>query len=244
MTQPKPIKERPILFSAPMVRAILAAGKTQTRRVVKPQPIVGDRTLTMWKYIKLSESAFAAYGPFEMRKYCPDGKPGDRLWVRESGYIDKREKRFFAYAATMGIFKEATTGDMDETDEPISKSKLDADGFKSVPSIHMPRWASRITLEITGLRVERLNDISEADAIAEGLSCLSKDDGRTYKYGIPDADGLPGNDNTGWPWVEWDVSPIAAYRRLWEKINGPGSWDANPWVWIVEFRRVDAEAGR
>lgn len=105
----------------------------------------------------------------------------------------------------------------------------------------MPRWASRITLEVTGIRVERLQDISEEDAIAEGLSGITKD-GKLIKYGIPDQDGLPGTDNTGWPWRDWQKDPRDAYRRLWESINGRGSWDANPWVWVVEFKRVEGDA--
>jgi len=102
----------------------------------------------------------------------------------------------------------------------------------------MPRWASRITLEITAVRVERLHDISEADAVAEGLACITKDGDRTRKYGIPDADGMPGTDDHGWPWNEWRSDPREAYRKLWESINGPGSWDLNPWVWVIEFKRV------
>ena len=108
-----------------------------------------------------------------------------------------------------------------------------------VLQIHMPRWASRITLEVTGIRVERLQEISELDAITEGLTALTKDGGRTIKHGIPDRDGLPGNDNYGWHWSEWEKDSRVAYRKLWESINGPGSWDANPWVWVIEFRRIN-----
>lgn len=106
------------------------------------------------------------------------------------------------------------------------------------PSIFMPRWASRIALEITSVRVERLQDISETDAKDEGLSCLTKDGGRTWKFGIPDRDGLPGNDDDGWHWHEWEVDPRLAYKKLWESINGAGSWAQNPWVWVIGFKRV------
>jgi hypothetical protein len=105
------------------------------------------------------------------------------------------------------------------------------------PSIHMPRAASRILLEVVSVRVERLQDISEADAVAEGIKALTKD-GRTIKYGIPDRDGLPGNDNDGWHWCNWMPDASLAYRRLWQEINGFGSWEANPWVWVVEFTRL------
>ena len=101
----------------------------------------------------------------------------------------------------------------------------------------MPRKASRIDLEITEIRVQRLNDISEDDAKAEGLNGLTRD-GKLVKCGIPDSDGLPGTDNTGWPWDEWEIDARKAYKRLWEKINGPRSWDENPWVWVINFRRV------
>ena len=112
---------------------------------------------------------------------------------------------------------------------------------KHRPSIHMPRWASRITLEIAGVRIERLQDISEEDAKAEGLSTVTKD-GRLYKWGIPDRDGLPGTDDDGWPWTQWDTDPRQAFRRLWDSIYGSDPakcWDANPWVWVNCFRRVE-----
>lgn len=105
------------------------------------------------------------------------------------------------------------------------------------PSIHMPRWASRISLEITGIRVERLQDISEEDAIDEGLKAITKD-GKLIKYGIPDRDGYPGADDFGWNWGDWDKSPVLAYKRLWQSINGKGSWDLNPFVWVIEFKRI------
>ena len=103
----------------------------------------------------------------------------------------------------------------------------------------MPRWASRITLEITGIRVERLLEISEEDAKAEGLSAITKD-GTLIKYGIADRDGLPGNDDHGWHWQEFERDPRNAYHKLWEQINGAGSAVANPWVWVIEFKRVEA----
>nr|WP_211248470.1 hypothetical protein [Desulfobulbus elongatus] len=94
-----------------------------------------------------------------------------------------------------------------------------------------------MTLEITGVRVERLHKISTDDAIAEGLNCLTKD-GTLYKYGIADRDGLPGNDDYGWHWNLWKSDPRLAYRTLWETIHGPGSWNANPLVLVIEFQRA------
>ena len=189
-------KERPILFSAPMVRALLDGSKTQTRRVVKPQPVYDGRFAGGWKLKGKKGHEAATCSPF-IAEVCPYGQPGDRLWVRESFahiYRDNSspERRSFEDVAYMADGR-----------------GIDIGAYGSwKPSIHMPRWASRITLEITGVRVERLQDISEADARAEGAS--------------QHPDG---------PWH--------AYRSLWTLINGPDSWAANPWVWIIEFKRID-----
>lgn len=209
------MKERPILFSATMVRALLAGTKTQTRRVWK-MPRGCD-----W-YSELGgerEGWFVDHGqPWwlhvsELR--CPYGQPEDRLWVRET---------HAPQADCWGSWERWARGDggigpiihyaADSADKPF------IDRWR--PSIHMPRWASRITLEITGIRVERLQDISEADAIAEGcsLECMS-----------------PAGDDSGSA-----IYGPEGYRALWESINGAGSWDANPWVWVVDFKRVEGGA--
>lgn len=206
------MKERPILYCAPMVRSVLDGSKTQTRRVVKPSHC---------GYARDSDTdgdLLAALDACDIsQSISPYGQPGDRLWVRETfrewGGTEKR----IDYRAT--------------TDVPNPDANWK-------PSIFMPRAASRINLEITAVRVERLHDISEADAVAEGLACITKDGDRTRKYGIPDADGMPGTDDHGWPWNEWRSDPREAYRKLWESINGPGSWDLNPWVWVIEFKRI------
>lgn len=109
---------------------------------------------------------------------------------------------------------------------------------KTRVSIFMPRWASRITLEVTEVRLQRLQDITEEDARAEGLTCLSKDGGRIFKWGIPDRDGLPGEDDDGEHWQNWSLTARDAYARLWDAINGAGSWASNPWVWAISFRRI------
>ena len=93
----------------------------------------------------------------------------------------------------------------------------------------------RQKLEIVSIRVERLHDITEEDAIREGLAKITKDGGRNWKYGIPDKDGLPGTDDIGWPWIEWEISARDAFKKLWVKINGDDSWKDNPWVWRIEF---------
>lgn len=185
------VKARPIIFSAPMVQAILAGRKMQTRRVMKPQPNVGFRIGDChWV-----ESGFSLWsdnggcGCIEIK--CPYGTVGDVLWVRES--LENANDGALGYPVDGTWFP--------NTPWMWKKNKL--------PSIYMPRWASRITLEITEIRVERLQDISEQDAIAEGVQ------------------------NTIY-WKE-EHPPSICYSVLWEAINGKGSWNANPWVWVVEF---------
>ena len=220
------MKERPILFSGSMVRAILDGSKTQTRRKVSAY-VPSDTSWFMTHGVQATGMSHSARPTVEVPfKY---GKPGDRLWVRETWYPNEPTPWYRAdfierYQAW-------------ERDTPEGILRLE-DAWK--PSIHMPRWASRLTLEIVSVRVERLQDISEADAKAEGLKACSKD-GTLIKYGIPDMDGLPGGCDVGWPWGKWDADPRKAYRALWESINGPGSWEANPWVWVVEFKKLEVK---
>ena len=208
------MKERPILFSGPMVRALLDGSKTQTRRAMKPQPteFVGGPGVTLQDgspapLIPLDDSV----EPYGREIACPYGKLGDRLWVRETWHDASSSLHSCALYRADGI---------------------DLHWDKWAPSIHMPRWASRITLEITSVRVERLQDISEADALAEGIvECPipADDEGpRRIGYMVGPDDGKSG----------LSVTPIQAYRDLWESINGPESWAANPWVWAIEFRRL------
>src|SRR6478735_8366947 len=167
------MKEIPILFSAPMVRAILAGQKTQTRRAVKPQlqglPEKHERDFNPWGWF----GEFVEVGGMTNHTHCFGtikchyGQPGDRLWVRET--VGRRPASIFGAEATNGVEAAFYKADGEEV--------VDEAGFNLCPwwkgpvcvSIHMPRWASRISLEVTGIRVERLNDISEADAVAEGL---------------------------------------------------------------------------
>lgn len=205
-------KERPILFSAPMVCAILDGRKSQTRRIIKRPEY----------YTKIRECAFC----------CPYGVEAERLWVREtwSDYRDDTPDEQDAKATAAGAVK--TLEDM------VEFAKLpggggerkflyaadfgsDMETLRSIgpwkPSIHMPRIASRLTLEITDVRVERLQEISESDAQAEGVTC------DRYKSGYE-----PGTTQR----------PRQAFIELWNTINGPDSWEANPWVWAISFKRV------
>lgn len=192
------MKSRPILFSASMVRALLDGSKTQTRRVVKGP---------VWEVRNgQPKSAIAGCDPV-----CPYGHPGDELWVRETfAYTDAHEPQFegsIEYRADNKCF--AVSGN--ELFDVPHKCDPQPFGGPWKPSIYMPRWASRIALEITAVRVERLQDIHEADAKAEGITIR------------PECMQSPA---------------VAIYSMLWEDINGPNSWAANPWVWVVEFKRV------
>ena len=207
------MKERPILFSSPMVRAILDGRKTQTRRVVKPQPESGHDGEPYWHVGGYRAWQFRGIAdPLRMGTnnplVCPYGQPGDRLWVRETMDVSYQGS---AYYAADG----AQIGDRDELGDLCERygHPYFFNELKGIPSIHMPRWASRITLEVTGVRVERLQDISEKDSKAEGA----------LKQRLDDLE----------PPTHW-----RGFKGVWESINGPGSWDANPWVWVVEFRRL------
>lgn len=186
-----------MLFSGPMVRAILAGRKTQTRRFCKLNPAYCER----WKD-----------EPAEMwARECPYGKPGDRLWVRET-FVIEEAKAVPHYRAT----------------EPEPHLvPMDADAFDDRtrwrPSIYMPRWASRITLELTQVRVERLQAIGEDDARAEGILFDEHLGGWCYDE---EGRGFHGG------------SAVRAYEALWCAIHGPASWAANPWVWALTFRRL------
>lgn len=211
------MKERPILFSAPMVRAILAGSKTQTRRIVKPQPDViygmsmGQRT-----------------APFEMRfgsetrdVHCPYGQPGDRLWVKEQTLKVEDHGWVGPVYTESDAGRDALAWGYGESDDP---DHIPPHAIKRRPSIFMTRAMCRITLEVTGVRVERVQDISEADAMAEG--CRPAPMSMTGVYCGADVLASSAREYRD------------AYRLLWEHINGAVSWGANPWVWCLTFRRL------
>lgn len=178
--------EKPILFSAQMVRAILEGRKTQTRRVIKPQPEADLDPSTV----------VAAWDAGFIDEKCQYGKTGDHLWVCENFWIDKKTGEILGYCA--------------DDEGKYSKNKT----VEKMPSVYMSRSESRITLEITDIRVERLQDISEDDAQAEGLQ------GRI--------DGLE--------------LPSEQFKDLWVSINGEQSWDKNPFVWVIEFKVLEITA--
>ena len=199
------VKEHPILMSGAMVRAVLDGSKTQTRRVVKQlDPAMGACTTGN---DGLPMPVCWAYGGPVL--HCPYGKPGDRIWVRETWYCDHFEVQKGPYlevpeAHELLVYR-ADNERPYEAEQPVWR-----------PSIHMPRWASRVLLEIVSVRVERLNDCSDADARAEGT---------------PGGHGVI-------PSYNYNATPSEHFSHLWESINGAGSWAANPWVWVIEFKRV------
>ena len=205
------IKERPILFSAPMVRAILEGRKTVTRRALNAQALKNiDYGVQLGECHELpTEGPLHPNSVDYYNDFCPFGQPGDRLWVRETFGLQVRHYggagEHIVYRATSpdAIYCKSVEGQ----EYPI----------KWKPSIHMPRHSSRILLEITDVRVERLQDISRADIRAEGLQCPPE---------LPSDDVSP-NYRDWYP---------AAWKELWNSTGG--DWDANPWVWVVEFKRV------
>lgn len=217
---------RPILFSAPMVNALLAGTKTQTRRLVKPQP--GEDGTNVYG-IDATQAAVIR------KAWKPYALPGDRLWVKETFAPCEAQirKGHFHYRADGAVGHRVSTNGGDvwwertgHTTGLADHSLLGvwlAEPSKWKPSIFMPSEASRITLEVTAVRVERLQAISEADAIAEGIQRC----------------GLPNDRHPLWKvGHEMHEAAVPAYASLWESINGAESWAANPWVWVVEFKRV------
>lgn len=250
------MKERGMIFNGEMVRAILDGRKTQTRRIIKPQPEVTLSGSLSGTWLSRPLNGLLLPKIEDIAIHCPFGVVGDRIWVRETWATlgnedgcsvdwndnlckgnEKSAARIYRASCEQ---RHGDFGLWSIPDDADWKPHTENEKFEGAwrPSIHMPRWASRILLEISDVRVERLNSINEHDAIAEGLAEISKD-GRIYKYGVPDRDGYPGTDDCGWPWHEWERYPISAYRKLWESIYGDDSWQANPWVWVIEFKRIE-----
>ncbi|HBO8028200.1 hypothetical protein VQ060_00140 [Pseudomonas sp. KBN06P05117] len=225
------MKERPILFTGPMVRAILEGRKTVTRRVMKYQPhedasvTVGNYNITVVDRHGEQQPGPEAFGAWwsdgERGCICPHGQPGDRLWVREAWAADAQVDAIAPRDLSQGepIWYPADFSVRQTGCSMISKGR-------GRPSIHMPRWASRILLEITAVRVERLHDITEDQAEEEGVE---------RPENITNVDVWDGAERELFNAMN---QPRARFRRLWSDINGSESWDANPWVWVVEFKRV------
>lgn len=223
------MKERGMIFNGEMVRALLDGRKTQTRRIIKDCTVGRD---PISKFIKIGKKFIGCYPedvPELIRECCPYGVPGDRIWVRET----------WAEAGASAPDLKLYRASYPEHVPSIYENVPPTEEIRWTPSIHMPRTASRILLEITGVRVERLNAISPEDAESEGLE-------RTNFTGFGDEPGLPSYPE---PDVyfdplkkQWKEYPPEAFAGLWESIYGEGSWLANPWVWVIEFKRVEGGA--
>ena len=237
-------KERPILFSAPMVRALLDGSKLQTRRVIKTTQPEWVRVNPNSHPDTDGRQCYGWDGNIGQAMRCPYGHPGDRLWVREAwmpdppcdgtwGYTEWAGNRIGQIAAVPERFQLPAFCNY-HASWPHGSHDL-----RWTPSIHMPRWASRITLEVTGVRVERLQDISEADAVAEGISRIPPPVA-DHGWSGPNRFTLRGmGKGLCAGHVNWNAPTAKAlYQRLWESINGPESLEANPWVWVVEFKVV------
>ncbi|EKJ7310807.1 TPA: hypothetical protein MIP50_17470 [Klebsiella pneumoniae] len=197
------ISERGMIFNAEMVRALLDGRKTQTRRIIKDCTVGRD---PISKFIKIGKKFIGCYPedvPELIRECCPYGVPGDRIWVRET----------WAEAGASAPDLKLYRANYPEHVPSIYENVPPAEEIRWTPSIHMPRTASRILLEITDVRVERLRSMSQDDARAEGVIAASG----------PMEAGL-------------------AFRELWDSIYGEESWKANPWVWVIEFKRVEGGA--
>lgn len=243
------VKERPIFFSAPMVRAILDGRKTQTRRVVKLIQLAEDHGKPMletgWNDTSYAPNpclkvTFDGNGEKDTqtthRHFCPYGNVGDRLWVREAcrfgeEWNDTKPSDVPPHAWN-------TKGEMHGV------IRYEADGGdlegwgKLRPGMFMPRWASRIDLEIVTVRVERVQDISDADAVAEGwpaatekIGCCKSDPPCTYDNVTKGQYAAALGDDSA---IEW-------FAELWDSINGAGSWESNPWVWVIDFKRKESK---
>ncbi|HCO5811701.1 TPA: hypothetical protein OBN97_002548 [Escherichia coli] len=231
------MKERGMIFNAEMVRALLSGRKTQTRRIMKVQPesnqlgllLITDSTKhsDIGKYHWAESNATGNHVRSKLFS-CPFGAVGDRIWVRETWSSD-----FANYYPNDRVWYAADNNrqlDIEVVDGVRGIYSPESDvhvPFRWQPSIHMPRWASRILLEITDVRVERLNAISEEDARAEGII-----DGGCLNCGEPEPCGCAN--------PEPDATDAFAY--LWQSIYGQENWNANPWVWVIGFKRVEGGA--
>lgn len=245
------MKDHPILFSAPMVRANLEERKTQTRRAFSPQPEeLGDGTCRTNGHQGNTDYLMREIAP----RYWTKIKPGDRLWVREAWWIATR----YSYGTTPGGCEVPPAPLAYRRSDPLhyaadgnppncANKHYGPNGLRpgsgafaapdpyavwiKKPSIHMPRWASRLTLTVTGVKIERLQDISEEDAVAEGIDRVADNYGNGPAY----CDYLLGKPHDT---AEWYRSPIDSYRSLWDHINGPGAWDRNPWVVAYTYEPI------
>lgn len=249
---------KPILFNTAMVQAILAGRKTETRRIVKPQPAkdlefegITIHSTDRKEIGKFSWGVKVAECVFKNSVHVKPLYFDDILWVREPARV-MHAVDYEVGGMLLGIQYAADGGTWcDEVPSRLDKIwQAKYDGVCPVPAWvskcqGIPngvfKEAARLFLKVKYVGVERLQDITEDGVKAEGLSVLTKDGGRTYKYGVADPDGWPGDGNPGWPWTYWEENPQRAFAKLWNSTTGKPEyrWGANPWVWVVRFTRCE-----
>lgn len=245
--------DRPILFSAPMIRALLDGRKTQTRRVLKPEPFIDamgnfcamDRKGKLWNYGQRLDGTPCLDHYTEK---CVRFAKGDRLWIKENWLPDppRDHDAWDDWECSpvefdgCGLKAAMVPPALRHADHALYAATWTGTELRWKPSIHMPRWASRLTLTATDVRVQRLQECSATDAIAEGIAV------GTPLPQVPDSKGDIYHDGVTDPIDGWTRDPVAAYASLWDTINGAGAWHANPWVvaltFTVERRNIDAGA--
>ncbi|MDF2419207.1 hypothetical protein GWP85_17080 [Acinetobacter beijerinckii] len=243
------MRELPILFNTAMVQAILKGSKTQTRRIVKPQPEVcdDDRGGHWWPsnvvqsmvHVEKELQDYEGFWGGLIDDCNPFGAKGDRLWVRETWHVEPDVEGWsmndnepctgwIGYKA--GGSKKVTAPNFDAVQRCFPKGEVDWDFVPNNwrPSIFMPRWACRLILEITNIRIERLNDISEVDAIAEGVEQVAYQHQKFWK-------GYKNKERA------YRDTAKDGFTSLWKEINGVDSWATNPWVWVIEFKVIEVK---
>lgn len=224
MTTTEQAKERPIIFTGESVPAIMGGRKTMTRRIVKPQP--GENSY-LAHYSTVSPHWTWADGPWTYRRRCPYGMAGDRLWVKEA---------WLYVGPGSGSELEDQWEWMSDPENQTSRNVWyratheNPKTLKWKSPLFMPRWASRSTLEIVSIKVERVRDTSRKDAEAEGLCSWFNEDTGQRHYGIKHPD-------------VWETDPRQAFARLWNSIHGQGAWERNDWVWVIGFKRMEVLNG-
>lgn len=219
------ITERGMIFNGEMVRALLDGRKTQTRRIVKGTDSA-VKSCKEWNingeevFVVLGEKDHTGMNPVLGAISCPFGAVGNRIWVREAFRVHSRATD----VATL-VYKASERNSWTEQTHrvPVAVCNKPATPEKWTPSLHMPRWASRILLEITDVRVERLNAINEHDAQAEGVAKLRGGFWKHYQPG----------------WTQHQLSARGSFVTLWKSIYGDESWNSNPWVWVIKFKRIE-----
>lgn len=224
------VKERPILFTSAMIQALLKNRKTQTRRIIKPQPVKADQQVfgnsLVWRPNKTSAYYFDPEDKKSIESafphlYSPYGTKGDFLWVQEEYSLELVESPVYKCIYSDGAIASVILSAKEEQKLLKRKSGI----TKKQPGRFMYRSCSRITLEVTDIRVQRLQDITEEEAIAEGIEKTSSMHGYSYYR-----DYLYGGG---------DLKPIESFRSLWESLHGKNAWQNNIWLWVVEFQKYE-----